>query len=183
MGSRFSDLDERTREALLDLMWGAWFASRPENLQQTLFRSGAGDQYAQLSAAAGTSGDILKLMLLGERLRASGGHEDALQAISGLQDGLLVMHVPPRLERVIAATDDERAQLTVLVRQGIADRLSDESLADLAAVLVFLLEVQPSPDGETLVRTKAPPAFLGAVLSDVGLPVDRHESLVAAWVA
>ena len=177
------ELGQPARDALFDLMWGAWFASRAPTMRQLVFAAVAGDEFWSLLAAQASSGDILKLMLLEGRLEASGTNPDAIAAIRGLQDGLLVMHLPPRLERIVKATDQERVRLARLVQLSLPGALNESALTDVAAVVSVLVEFEPSGDGAGLDRAAPAPAFVANVLSSLGLPPDRHDSLVDQWAS
>ena len=178
-----STLDQDVRDALLDMMWAAWFASRAPRLQQTLFAAVGGDEYSALVGAQETSGDILKLWKVDQHLGATNGDGDARTAIKGLLDGLLIMHLPPRLERVVKANDAVRVRLANTAKSGVAGALKPAAAHEVAAVLALLVEVQPIGDGSKLARDDDRRGLTSRVLPDLGLPINGYDAIVDSWIA
>ena len=119
------------RDALLDLMWAAWYSSRTPAAKELLAGIESGDPLRAALAAGVTTEASLKLMRL---RRVAVGDPDTIAIIDALREGAPHLHVPMRLRRVMAASDDDRRRMLVLAQDETAT-LPPRSAEVIAAVL------------------------------------------------
>jgi hypothetical protein len=170
-------LSREGREDMLDLIWAAWFASRPERTRELLVR--ALDDGPEAIAGVTTAAATLTLM----RLRiAAAGDLEATAIVDGLLENERVMQVPPRLRRVLAASDDDRARALTRVRAEAAVRLPRRSAETISAVIGYLAGTELDPDGTDVREVPAARGFCRAAMGTLGLPFDTYMERMRTWL-
>jgi hypothetical protein len=170
-------LSRQGREDMLDLIWAAWFASRPERTKELLVRTldDGPEAIATLATAEAT--------LLLRRLRSvAAGDLEVIAIVDGLLEGEPVLHVPPRLKGVLDASDEDRSQALTRVRAEAAVRLARRSADTVSAVIGYLVGTELDPDGTGVREVPAARGYSRAVMSSLGLPFDAYTERMRTWL-
>jgi len=176
-------LSRQAREDMLDLIWAAWFASRPERTRELLVRTM--DDGPEAAAMLATAEATMRL----RRLRSvAAGDTEVTALVDGLLEGERTMLVPSRLRRVLDASDEDRGRALNRVRAEAAVRLPRQSAATISAVIGYLVGTELDRDGTaardgTGVR-EVPVArgFCRSTMSSLGLPFDTYMERMRTWL-
>ncbi len=166
------------RDALLDLMWAAWYSSRTPAAKELLADIESGDPLRAALAAGVTTEASLKLMRL---RRVAVGDPDTIAIIDALREGAPHLHVPMRLRRVMAASDDDRRRMLVLAQDEIAT-LPPHSAEVIAAVLGYLVGTEVDFAAARIIEVQETRGFSRAVMQALGLPFGGYMARVRAWL-
>lgn len=166
------------RDALLDLMWAAWYSSRTAAAKELLADIESGDPLQAALAAGVTTEASLKLMRL---RRVAVGDPDTIAIIDALREGAPHLHVPMRLRRVMATSDDDRRRMLVLAQDEIAT-LPPRSAEVIAAVLGYLVGTEVDFTAARVIEVQETRGFSRAVMQALGLPFGGYMSRVRAWL-
>jgi len=166
------------RDALLDLMWAAWYSSRSNRDQALLAGLESSDPLDVARAAGITAEASLKLMRL---RRLAAGDVEVVALVDGLREGSPLLHVPMRLRRVMGASDDERRRMLHLARTETA-RLPRPSAEAAAAVLGYLVGTQVEYERARVLEVPLARGFSRAVMSALGLPFGGYTARMRTWL-
>jgi hypothetical protein len=170
-------LSHQAREDLLDLMWAAWFASRPDRTKETLVR--ALDDGPEAMARVATAEVTCRLT----RLRSAAA--DDAEVVS-IVDDLLERHgaagVPIRLRRVLSASDDERRRALARVRGEASARLPRGTAETVSAVVGYLVGTELDRDGTDAREVPEARGYARAVMGSLGLPIDAYMGRMRGWL-
>jgi len=177
------------REDMLDLIWAAWFASRPERTRELLVRTM--DDGPEAAAMLATAEATLRLKRL---RRAAGGDLEVTAIVDGLLESEHTMQVPSRLRRVLDASDEDRGRALNRVRAETAVHVPRRSAETISAVIGYLVGTELDHDGPgdregaavrdgTAVR-EVPLArgFCRSTMSALGLPFDTYMERMRTWL-
>ena len=170
-------LSHQGREDLLDLIWAAWFASRPERTKEMLLRALDDGPEAMATIATAEATHLLT------RLRNAAADDAEVVAIV---DGLLERHgttgVPIRLRRVLAASDDDRRRALTRVRAETSVRLPRRSAETVSAVIGYLVGTELDHDGTRIREVPAARGYARAAMGSLGLPIDSYMGRMRDWL-
>jgi hypothetical protein len=170
-------LSRQGREDMLDLIWAAWFASRPERTKELLIRTL--DDGPEAIAGVTTAAAMLTLM----RLRtAAAGDPEVTAIVDGLLEEQRVMQVPRRLRRVLAAGDEDRSRALVRVRVETGVRLPRQSAETISAVIGYLVGTELDPDGTEVREVPEARGFSRSAMSSLGLPFGSYTVRMRDWL-
>jgi hypothetical protein len=176
-------LSRQGREDMLDLIWAAWFASRPERTRQLLVRTM--DDGPEAAAMLATAEATMRL----RRLRsAAAGDLEVTAIVDGLLEGERTMRVPSRLRRVLDASDEDRGRALNRVRAETAVRVPRRSAEAISAVIGYLvgteLDGDGTAEGDGAAVREVPVArgFCRSAMSSLGLPFDTYMERMRTWL-
>ena len=170
-------LSRQGREDLLDLIWAAWFASRPDRTKVLLVHAlDAGPEaMANVATAEATH-------LLARLRRAAAGDTEVVAIVDGLLEGDGAMNVPVRLRRVLAASDDDRRLALARVRAETSLRLPSRSAETVSAVIGYLVGTRLDRDGTDACEVPEARGYARAVMGSLGLPIGFYTGRMRAWL-
>jgi len=170
-------LSRQGREDLLDLIWAAWFASRPQRTQDLLVHAlDDGPEAVALLATA-------QATVLLRRLRTvAPGDAELMGIVDGLLEGELMLHVPPRLRRVLAAGDGDRRRALARVRAETGIFLPRHAAEAVSAVIGYLIGTELGGDGTEVREVPRARGYCRSVMSSFGLPFDSYMGRMRGWL-
>jgi hypothetical protein len=170
-------LSRQGREDLLELIWAAWFASRPVRTKETLFR--ALDDGPETMARVATA----EATYLLARLRGVAADDaEVVAVVDGLLESEGGMSVPIRLRRVIAASDDDRRRAVTRVRAEASVRLPRRSAETVSAVIGYLVGTELDRDGTDACEVPGARGYARAVIASLGLPFGGYMGRMRSWL-
>ena len=172
-------LSRQGREDMLDLIWAAWFASRPEGTKEMLVQGLRGGPEREAGAATATA--EARLLLTRLRTVASGDLE-LMAIVDGLLEGGRTTRVPVRLRRVLEASDDDRARALTRVRAESSVRLPPRSAETMSAVIGYLAGTELDTGGNGIHEVPAARGYCRAVMGSLGLPFDAYMERIRGWL-
>ena len=170
-------LSRQGREDMLDLIWAAWFASRPERTKELLVR--ALDDGPEAIAGVTTAAATLTLM----RLRSAaagrpGGHGDRGRAAGGRARAAGAAEAPTRARR-----ERRRPQpgADPRPRRGGRPPAAPICRDDLGGHRLPC-GTELDPDGTDVREVPAARGFCRAAMGSLGLPFDTYMERMRTWL-
>jgi hypothetical protein len=170
-------LSGQGREDLLDLIWAAWFASRPERTKVLLVHALEAGPEAMATVATAEATHLLALLR-----RAAAGDAEVVAIVDGLLEREGATSVPIRLRRVLAASDDDRRRALTRVRAETSLRLPRRSAETVSAVIGYLVGTRLCRDGTDASEMPEARGYARAVMGSLGLPIDSYMGRMRSWL-